>query len=290
MAATGARYLRFDLPWSFIEARQGEFRWDEFDRIIEGAQACGLEVVGLLTYSPRWARAPGTSELSAPVDVGDFVTFVTEAVRRYAPRGIDTWEIWNEPNVDFFWEPEPDAAAYTELLIAAYDAVKAVDPDATVISGGLAALPDAPDGRTISPTTFLEEMYEAGAAGHFDTLGHHPYAFPNVPSEDDDGAFGQTRELHELMEQNGDGDKLIWGTEFGAPTGLAGFPPDFVAEYVTAGYEAWRAWPFTGPLLWYTYRDPGNDPSDREDNFGLVTVNYRPKEPALSAFEAVIHR
>lgn len=290
IAATGASYLRFDLPWSFIEEQPGDFRWHEFDRIIDDAHACGLEVVGLLTYSPVWARAPGTSEHAPPLDVDDFAAFVAEAVRRYAPRGVEAWEVWNEPNADFFWEPAPDPAAYTELLIAAYEAVKSVDADATVVSGGLAPVPDALDGETISPATFVEGMYAAGAGGHFDALGHHPYSFPALPDEDDDTGFGQTRRLHDLMEENGDGDKRIWGTEFGVPTGSAGFPTTFVAESATAGYDAWRAWPFTGPLLWYTYRDPGTDPSDPEDNFGLVTADYRPKEPALSAFEAVIRR
>jgi hypothetical protein len=288
MAATGATYLRFDLPWSYIEEQPGEFRWGEFDRIVDGAHACGLEVVGLLAYSPEWARAPGTSEHSPPLAVDDFAAFATEAVRRYAPRGVDTWEIWNEPNLDRFWGGAPDPSGYAELLIAAYDAVTAVDADATVISGGLAPVPDAPDGGTISPATFVEGMYAVGAGGHFDALGHHPYSFPRLPNADDDTGFGQTRRLHELMKENGDGDKLIWGTEFGVPTGSAGFPTTFVAESATAAYDVWRAWPFTGPLLWYTYRDPGRDPSDREDNFGLVTADSRPKEPALSAFEAAL--
>ncbi|HEX6310531.1 MAG TPA: beta-xylosidase, partial [Acidimicrobiia bacterium] len=122
--------------------------------------------------------------------------------------------------------------------------------------------------------------------------GDHPYSFPALPlAGGADNAFGAvTPMLHEVMEEHGDGDKPIWGTEMGAPTGTAGFTPTFVAEYVTAAYDAWRTWPFTGPLLWYTYRDAGRDPMEPEDNFGLVTADYRPKEPALSAFEAVVRR
>jgi hypothetical protein len=288
MAATGAAYLRFDLPWSSIEEQPGQFRWGEFDRVVDAAHACGLEVVGLLAYSPEWARPPGSSEHAPPLVPDDFAAFVTEAVRRYAPRGVDTWEIWNEPNMDLFWGGAPDPAAYTELLIAAYDAAKAVDADATVVSGGLAPVTDAPDGDTISPATFVEGMYAAGAGGHFDALGHHPYSFPMLPNDDEDTAFRQTPLLHELMEENGDGAKLIWGTEFGVPTGSAGFPTTFVAESATVGYDVWRAWPFTGPLLWYSYRDAGSDRNDPEDNFGLVTADYHRKEPALSAFEAAI--
>ncbi|MGH8983668.1 MAG: beta-xylosidase [Acidimicrobiia bacterium] len=293
MAATGAGYLRFDLPWSYIEEQPGQFQWAEFDRIIAGAHACGLEVIGLLTYSPEWARAPGTGEHSPPVDVDDFAAFATEAVRRYEPEGVATWEIWNEPNIDVFWEPAPDPAAYADLLIAAYDAIEAVDPDGTVITGGLAPAGNDADGSRIAPVTFLEGVYAAGAGGHFDAVGHHPYAFPALPLDADglDNAFADTTPgLVDVMEANRDGDKLIWGTEIGAPTSDGGISPDFLAEYATEAYDAWRAWPFTGPLLWYTYRDAGRDPADPEDNFGLVTVDYRPKEPALSAFEAVIRR
>ena len=94
--------------------------------------------------------------------------------------------------------------------------------------------------------------------------------------------------MADVIVANGDGDTPIWGTEMGAPTGDDGFTAGFVAEYATVAYDAWRAWSFTGPLLWYTYRDAGRDLGNPEDNFGLVTVDYRPKEPALSAFEAVV--
>ncbi len=291
MAATGAQQLRFDLDWSYLEPEPGRFRWSAVDRVVAGARACGLDVVALLTYSPEWARVPGTTEHAPPRDAADFAGFVTEAVRRYEPDGVDTWEIWNEPNIDVFWEPAPDPAAYAGLLAAAYAAVKAVDPDATVITGGLAPAADEPDGSGISPVTFLDDVYAAGGGGNFDAVGHHPYAFPALPLDGRglDNAFaGVTPRLYDLMVTNGDGDKPIWGTEMGAPTGADGVTADFLAEYATVAYDAWRAWPFTGPLLWYTYRDAGRDLDDPEDNFGLVNFAYRPKEPALSAFEAVI--
>ncbi|HUF85118.1 MAG TPA: hypothetical protein VMQ81_11060, partial [Acidimicrobiia bacterium] len=64
--------------------------------------------------------------------------------------------------------------------------------------------------------------------------------------------------------------------------------PDFLAEYVTQAYEAWRDWSFTGPLIWYSYRDAGTDAGDPEDNFGLVRADFTPTEPALSAFAAAV--
>ncbi len=35
------------------------------------------------------------------------------AVKRYAPKGVKVWGVWNEPNLTNFWSPKPDPAAYT---------------------------------------------------------------------------------------------------------------------------------------------------------------------------------
>jgi hypothetical protein len=289
IAATGARYLRMDFDWSYIGRREGALDWAATERVVRQARACGLDVLGLLTYTPAWAHPPGASDHHPPTDPGDFAQFAAEAVRRFRPLGVRTWEIWNEPNVAFFWEPAPDPAEYADLLVAAYDAIKAADPDAIVLTGGLAPASDEPDGSRVAPVSFLERVYAAGAGDHFDAVAHHPYSFPALPLDatGDNMFVDVTPRLYEVMRENGDGNKEIWGTEMGAPTG-GGLTTNFVAEYVTEAYEGWRDWSFTGPLLWYSYRDAGSDPDEPEDNFGLVRADYTPKEPALSAFEAVV--
>ena len=54
-----------------------------------------------------------------------------------------------------------------------------------------------------------------------------------------------------------------------------------------AGYRAWLAWPFTGPLLVYSCRDSAADPHDLEANFGLLYHDGTPK-PALVAFDGIV--
>jgi hypothetical protein len=289
IAATGARYLRMDFDWSHIGRREGALDWTATERVVRDAHACGLEVLGLLTYTPAWARPAGTGDHHPPTDPGDFAEFAAEAVRRFRPLGVRTWEIWNEPNIDAFWEPAPDPRDYAALLTAAYAALKAVDPDARVLTGGLSPAPDASDGTRIAPDTFLEGVYAADGDGHFDAIGHHPYSYPVLPLDSTgENAFADvTPRLFAVMQEHGDGDLEIWGTEIGAPTSEV-LTPDFVAEYVTQAYAGWRDWSFTGPLIWYSYRDAGSDPDDPEDNFGLVRADFTPKEPALSAFEAAV--
>jgi polysaccharide biosynthesis protein PslG len=52
MAATGARYLRIDVDWSAIEQQPRVRDWSVVDRIVDGARACGLDVIGVLAYTP----------------------------------------------------------------------------------------------------------------------------------------------------------------------------------------------------------------------------------------------
>jgi hypothetical protein len=72
--------------------------------------------------------------------------------------------VWNEPNAATFWNPSPDPAAYTQLLQAAYPAIKAADPNGTVIGGVVGWVTDYP-GLAISPAKYVQGMYDAGAQG-----------------------------------------------------------------------------------------------------------------------------
>jgi hypothetical protein len=292
IAASGAEYVRVDVDWSVAQPGPTNWNWGPIDRVVSAIRSRGLKVLGLITYTPTWARPPGTPDKNPPNDPADFANFSRAAVQRYQPQGVRDWEIWNEPNSHWFWSPKPDVARYTTLLKQAYAAIKAVDPAATVITGGLSPAPDAPDGSMIAPVTFLQRVYSAGGAGSFDAVGHHPYNYPYMPlkpeAEYNWNAFGGvTPMLHQTMVDHGDGNKKIWGTEMGAPT-VNGSTPAYVAAYVTEAFDAWQSWSYTGPLFWYSYRDGWQEPGEIEANFGLVTADGTPKEPALSAYKAAV--
>ena len=102
--------------------------------------------------------------------------------------------MWNEPNLTFFWEPWPDPAGYTALLGLTYDAIKAVDPSSTVITGGLAPAEQQPRQEAMKPLAFLERIYAAGGGGKFDAVGYHPYTYPALPRRmGGDGPFSASR-------------------------------------------------------------------------------------------------
>ena len=291
MASTGARWLRVDFDWPSVEASQGTFNWGNTDRVVRAAQARGMRIIAMPAYTPAWARPAGTNSKYPPSSPATFAAFVRAAVQRYSPSGVQVWEIWNEPNITPFWQPRPDAVAYTSLLRAAAAAVRGVDAAATVLSGGLSPAVDAGDGSSVSPITFLGQVYAAGGGPSFDAVAIHPYSFPAHPLDPATAnwnTFYRLPLLHDLMVANGDVAKKVWGTEYGAPTSGAGAVSETTqAEIIGEAYAAFAGWSWTGPLLWYSYRDQGTNPVDREDNFGLVRHDFSPKA-ASAAFAAVM--
>ncbi|HUP68720.1 MAG TPA: cellulase family glycosylhydrolase [Acidimicrobiales bacterium] len=286
MAATGARWVRVDFDWSSIEASPGSFNWGPTDRVVNQAQARGLRIIALPAYTPAWARPPGTTDKYPPSQPSTFGAFVRAAVQRYSPSGVKTWEIWNEPNITGFWQPKPNAAAYTALLQAGASAVRGVDPSATVLSAGLSPATDAADGSQVSPITFLRQIYAANGGPSFDAVGIHPYSFPAMPMDPTTASwntFYRLPLLRDVMVTNGDSAKQIWATEFGAPTSGSGAVSESVqSQMVTEAYNAFTSWSWTGPLLWYSYRDQGTNALDREDNFGMVRRDFTPKAAAAT--------
>jgi polysaccharide biosynthesis protein PslG len=291
--SAGSRWLRADLNWEIVQhGGPQSFDWTRYDRIVEAARSRGLRVLLAIVYTPEWAR-PGTSSGAyPPVDLRTYAAFCRAAVARYSARGVGHWEIWNEPNLAAFWKPAPSPTRYAAMLRLAYAAIKRADPKAFVVSGGLApygAYGQATRGR-MNPLTFLQRMYAARARGSFDALGWHPYNFGGL-SFHRSSAWSQvlrtTPSVRSLMSANRDARKPVWATEFGSPTGTS---PDAVSEAAQAqlvrdGFARWRTWSFAGPLFWYTLRDAGRNPADREDNFGLLRRDFSAK-PSFSAYQA----
>ena len=189
-----------------------------------------------------------------PDDPDAFARYAREVARRYGPLGVTAFEIWNEPNIAAFWQPRPDPERYTELLTRAAAAIRAEIPSATIVTGGLSPASDRSDGREIRDRTFLRRVYAAGGSEAFDAVGLHPYTWPSPPDHPADwNTMLGAEALHRLMVSNGDGDKRIWGTEFGAPTidRVRGVDLDEQRATVEQGYTRWATYAFGGPLLWF---------------------------------------
>lgn len=225
----GFEWYKYFLRWDAAQPVEGGgYDWIDLDARLQEAASHGVHLILRVDHAPDWARA--WDHEWAPVDYDkmtawrDFFRAVASHIREWQEsRGVFfrvALEVWNEPNLSFQWGDRPvDPGWYTEMVRYAYEGAKAGDPHIIVVAGGLAPTGGTPDGMAMDDVQYLEKMYGAGLAGHFDAIGTHNYGFGGEPEDESWGwgilNFRRAEDIYAVMVAHGDGDKPVWGTEFG---------------------------------------------------------------------------
>ena len=234
----GFTWVKQLISWQDVEgAGKGQFDWTNADRLVEQVQQKGLKLIVRVSQDPDrpfWAGNP-------PDNVGDYADFLAALASRYHGR-IHAYQIWNEPNLAREWgNRRPDPAAYSRMLKAAYSAIKTIDPNAIVVTAGMA--PTTQDNDLAMPDLkFYDEMYQAmnsNSTGYFDMLGVHGAGYAVAPETDPSVvandpklnnndpssaelkrtyAFRHIEDVRALMERYGDQGKRVVVLEFGWST------------------------------------------------------------------------
>jgi hypothetical protein len=300
----GFKWIRQEFPWEDIEIegkgifqdhRQGRdiSSWAKYDHIVDLAEEYGIAIIARLDNPPAWSRAAGNEggTLAPPDNYDDYGDFVYAAVSRYKGR-IKYYQIWNEPNIYPEWGEGPvDPKAYTELLKVGYTRTKEADPDAVILSAGLAPTTEMTP-ENLMDLVFLERMYDAGAKDYFDIMSVQGYGLWNGPTDrrvhPNRANFSRVMLIRELMVRNGDAHKPIWASEVGwnaLPRDFDGFPyygrvsEELQAEYSASAYDrAQREWPWMGVMSYWFFKRA----SDHEKNQAFYY--FRMMEPDFYAY------
>lgn len=135
----------YELVWCDIEPQEGQRDWSSVDKVASKAEALGVELMLKIRVGRCWVtdgeakkeRGQGKTESAPPRDMDAYSAMVREAVARYAARGVSVYAMENEPNSEGFWDGTPDQAY--DLAVAASKAIRAADPDATVVDMGVSS-------------------------------------------------------------------------------------------------------------------------------------------------------
>jgi hypothetical protein len=307
MRQAGATWVRIDLSWDHVapagavrppgfdaaDPADPNYRWGQTDWAVLRAAANGLLPFINISEAPLWAERgrSGRAGTTNP-DPGELAAFAHAAAVRYSgtyaglPR-VSAWEVWNEVNASFFFQPQwkgkPGGEAlspvlYRTLVNAFADAVHAVNPANDVIAGSLYPFSlDRSSDQAIPPLKFMRYLFclsaklklkpNCGEPLHFDVWSHHPYT-SGSPTHDPLGpesvSIGQLGRMGSVLRAAIKQGRVIssrpvqyWVTEFGwdtNPPDPKGVPVRLQARWISeAFYRMWRA----GVSLasWFQMRD-----------------------------------
>ena len=308
----GFGWVKQNVGWRALEGiERGSFDWWFTDHIVEQAETHGLKILFRLDGLPlpNWVQPP--ADLSLPVEPDDFAHFCTALAERDRGR-VQAYQIWNEPNLAREWGGQvPDPAGYVQLLRACYVGIKQADPDALVISAGLAPTGTGPPGA-YPDTAYVAAFYEANAAPYFDLLGVNAPGYGAPPEISPDEAestaeyggqrffcFRHVEDIREIMVAYGDGDKQIAILEMGWTTdphnpeySWFATTEELKADYLVRAYvyarEHWEPW--IGPMFVLSIANHFWSPEEEQYWWAITEPSWpetvvRPSYEALAAME-----
>jgi polysaccharide biosynthesis protein PslG len=298
----GVHLLRVSIGWDGVEPERDHYELAFWDAFMGEMAAAGIRIIPYVAYTPRWNAAGKGADYwkRPPVDLGQFTEIMGLLAARFRGR-VGSWEIWNEPdNLDFWSGTEADYAA---LLIAGARGVKAGDPDAKVVLGGIAGHPEfaarvlaTPGVAALVDIVNAHAYFETWNPSPLETLPRYVEAFsraltqPPVPTSPTTmGGSGAARPL--WLAEVGYSDYLgAKRPDAGRPLFSHAHTPAFQAVMLVRTVALALARPEVQLFAWYEVKDPAAGAAmigdDNNRHLGVVFADRTPK-PALGALALV---
>ena len=286
IAGAGIKFIRMDFGWGGIERKKGEYNWADYEELTANLEKRGLRAIYILDYSNSLyeetvvSKNPlngqehrDTASPQHPESVTAYAKWAAAAAKHFSGRHI-VWEIWNEPNISF-WKPKPDVQQYNAMAAAALKAIREADPKATVVGPATSEI----------PVKFLEDFFASGALEYLDAVSVHPYR--NYKKGPETAAEDYVK-LRALIEKHAPANKKnlpILSGEWGYSTFTKGISVEKQAAFAARQQLAnvLNGIPIS---IWYDWKNDGENPDEREENFGIVTYDLKPK-PAYIALQTL---
>jgi hypothetical protein len=287
IAGAGFKFVRMDFQWGGIERSKGEYDWSGYEELLTNLEKRGLRAILILDYSHHLYEETVTSPnpLSGeaqkatasprhPDSIAAFARWAAASAKHFQGRRV-LWEIWNEPNGNF-WSPKPDAQQYTTLAMATCKAIREAEPHAIILGPASSGF----------PWEFLETFLKSGVLEYLDAVSVHPYRNPNQPPETAAGDYQKLRTMIERYAPPSKAAKIpILSGEWGYSTWKRGVSLETQAAFA-ARQQLSNLLNGVPLSIWYDWKNDGSDPNENEHNFGTVLPDLTPK-PAYVAIQTL---
>ena len=301
----GFRYIRFHAIFhdvlGTVKMRDGRvvYDWTKIDELYDKLLSRNIKPFVELGFTPEalktsdssifyWKGNTSHPKLDAWRDL--VAAFVQHLQARYGAAEVRSWffEVWNEPNLDGFWE-KADKPAYFELYDATARTIKAIDPALRVggpSTAGAAWVPEFLDYAAAhgTPVDFVTTHTYGVDGGFLDEQGKSDTKLSPSP----DAIVGDVRRVRAEIAASKFPNLPLYFTEWSTSY----TPRDRVHDsYVSAAYILTKLKAVQGMvqgMSYWTYSDlfeePGPPTAPFEGGFGLMNPQGI-RKPAWFAYK-----
>jgi len=301
----GFRYIRFHaifhdvLKTVRVDDGRIVYDWSKIDQLYDDLLARNIKPFVELGFTPEALKTsdasifywkgntshPKLAEWQSLIEA-----FARHLEQRYGAEQVRSWyfEVWNEPNLDGFWE-KADQHAYFELYDATARALKKVDPALRVggpATAGAAWVPEFLDHVAASgaPVDFVTTHTYGVDGGFLDEQGKSDTKLSSSP----DAIVGDVRRVRQQIAASKFPDLPLYFTEWSTSY----TPRDAVHDsYVSAPYILTKLKAVQGlvqGMSYWTYTDlfeePGPPTAPFQGGFGLMNPQGI-RKPAWFAYK-----
>jgi hypothetical protein len=269
----GMASVRDDFSWKSVELTQGVLavpaKLGSYNASLSSA---GISPLMILDYGNPYYDGGGKPVTDAGINA--FVNYARFTVSSLSAEA-NYFEIWNE------WDhgqAPTTPASYLNLVKATAPAIKAANGSSLVLAGSVTT--------AAIRAGWLDQLVQQGVLDYVDGVSIHPYIHCDPDSRPEAWISFLNSISTRLQSLNGNKQVPIYITEMGWPsdTGGCGNTPETVGKYIARAALLVRTVPSVRGLWWYDIINDGQDPTNREQNFGMMNYDYTPK-PAFNALK-----
>lgn len=276
------------VPWHSVdgspsvEPQMGLWSFDWIAPALAARRKAGLEILGRLGFTPLWADPTATwnqamrtwygSTTGKPTRTVYWEEYVLRTAERFR-EVVSTWVVWDRPDGGELGATPQEFAE--DMLEVAARAVREVNPNGRLISGGIAR-------ENIEE--YLVGLAEADVSKYLDGIGILPTTAPLAP---EDGYLGVTLSRAQRIRRQERLRPELWALGLAWPTGEGQYRVDEFdqAAYIARAYAICRA----HGVEQIHVQAYGDGPDQRRDSASLI---YRDGErwglkPAALAMKAI---
>ncbi|MFB8422105.1 cellulase family glycosylhydrolase [Priestia megaterium] len=282
----GVNVSRDALVWSIIEKKKGTYDFVhngeiDYDNFVENMENNHLRPYLMLLYTNDLYNDHMALD-NEQVKQG-YVNWAAASAKRYKNKNI-IWEIYNEPNGEWFWTPQENSAQnYADVVKRAAPLIRKNDPSGLVVAPALAEVEDW-------SLEWLEDTFKEGILDYVDAISVHPYRTSNPETVVESYekirslvAKYTTRDIPLISGEWGYSNVPNWNNQ-----GASYIVADELqqAQYNTRMLLINQSQNIRTSIV-YDWKDDGQDNTLVEHHFGLMNYDQATPKQAGTAFKVL---